>query len=101
RGRSEAHEMADLTPVDVLIVTLCTAARSAEIRRVVARRLSQEGGRPRLIVVVNGRKYDPDLLEWLRRQRGVNVWYQETPSIFLARRLAREQVTAPYFGFLD
>ena len=93
--------MAELTPVDVLIVTLCTDARSAEIRRVVATTLSQQGVRPRLIVVVNGRKYDTDLFEWLRREPGVTVCYQETPSIFLARRRAREQVTAPYFGFLD
>ena len=93
--------MAEPTPVDVLVVTLCAATRAAEIRRVVATTLSQKGVRPRLIMVVNGRRYDPDLLDWLRHEPGILVVYQETPSIFLARRRAREQVTAPYFGFLD
>ena len=93
--------MAGLIPVDVLVVTLCTAQRAAEIRRVVATTLSQEGVQPRLIMIVNGHRYDRDLLNWLWREPGVTVCYQETPSIFLARRCAREQVTAPYFGFLD
>jgi hypothetical protein len=93
--------MADAAPVDVLIVTLCAAERAAAIRRVVATTLAQDGVRARLIIVVNGRRYDQSLLDWLRHEPGVTVCYQETPSIFLARRCAREQVTAPYFGFLD
>lgn len=93
--------MTDATPVDVLVVTLCAAERAAAIRRVVATTLGQRGVRPNLIFVVNGRRFDRDLLAWLRRERGVTVLYQEVASIFLARRRAREAVTAPFFGFLD
>jgi hypothetical protein len=91
----------DTIPVDVLIVTLCKAERVAAIRRVVATTLAQTGVKARLFIVVNGRRFDPDLLQWLINEPGVTVCYQETPSIFLARRCAREHVTAPFFGFLD
>ena len=87
--------------VDVLIVSLCAAERAAEIRRVVDTTLAQDGVRARLVIVVNGQRFDRDLFEELRRTAGVHVVYQKEPSIFLARRCAREHVTAPYFGFLD
>lgn len=93
--------MTDEIPVDVLVVTLCTAERAESIRRVVDTTLAQAGVRAWLTFVVNGRRFDPELFAWLRRQPGVRVRYQKTPSIFLARRCAREQVTAPFFGFLD
>ena len=93
--------MTTATPIDVLIVTLCKAERAAAIRRAVATTLAQEGVSARLTMVVNGKRFDPDLLAWLRQEPGVTVIYQEAPSIFLARRAAREAVTAPYFGFLD
>jgi hypothetical protein len=93
--------MGDGTPVDVLIVTLCAVERAAAIRRAVDTTLSQDGVRARLTVVVNGRRFDRELFAWLQREPGVRVLYQETPSIFLARRSAREQVTAPFFAFLD
>lgn len=89
------------TPVDVLIVTLCKAERADAIRRAVATTLAQEGVSAHLTMVVNGQRFDPDLLAWLRQEPGVTVLYQEAPSIFLARRRAREAVTAPYFAFLD
>ncbi len=93
--------MATDTPVDVLIVTLCTAERAEAIRRAVVTTLAQDGVRTRMTIVVNGRRFDPELLAWLQREPGVDVCYLETPSIFLARRRARELVTAPYFAFLD
>ena len=88
-------------PIDVLVVTLCSAERAESIRRVVDTTLTQNAVRASLTFVVHGRRFDPQLLAWLRRQAGVRVCYQETPSIFLARRCAREHVTAPFFGFLD
>jgi len=93
--------MGDEPLVDVLIVTLCAADRAAAIRRAVATTLSQEGVRARLTIVVNGQRFDGGLLAALKREPGVRVLYQEEPSIFLARRCAREQVTAPFFAFLD
>lgn len=87
--------------VEILIVTLCLAGRAAAIRRAIDSTLSQEGVQASVIIVVNGRRYDQALFEALRRLPEVRVHYQEEPSIFLARRRAREQVTAPLFGFLD
>lgn len=87
--------------VEVLIVTLCEAKRADSLREAIATTLSQDGVAASLIVVVNGARYDGALFEALRQMAGVRVLYQAEPSIFLARRLAREAVTAPYFGFLD
>lgn len=98
--QSEA-ERADPPRVEVLIVTLCEASRAAVIRRAIETTLDQERVSVSMIIVVNGKRYDPDLFEELKRTPGVQVLYQEEASIFLARRLAREHVTAPYFGFLD
>ena len=91
----------DHPDVDVLIVSLCVAERATAIRRAIDTALSQEGVRARVTIVVNGQRFDRDLFEALKRQRGVRVLYQTKPSIFLARRYAREEVRAPFFGFLD
>ena len=93
--------MADHPDVDVLIVSLCAAERGTVIRRAIDTALSQEGVRARVTIVVNGQRFDRELFEALKRQRGVRVLYQTKPSIFLARRYAREEVRAPFFGFLD
>ena len=93
--------MADRQRVDVLIVTLCAPERAASIRRAVAAAQDQAGVDVRVVIVVNGRRYDRATYDELRTARGVDVVYQEEPSIFLARRRAREHVTAPYFGFID
>ncbi|HEX6138752.1 MAG TPA: glycosyltransferase family A protein [Casimicrobiaceae bacterium] len=93
--------MDDTPRVDVLIVTLCAPERAASIRRAVDTTLAQEGVRARLVVVVNGGRYDRALYAALTGLAGVDVHYQKEPSIFAARRRAREVVTAPYFGFLD
>ncbi len=92
---------ADLPRVEILIVTLCQAERSETLKRAIETTLEQDGVAASLIIAVNGERYDPALLEELRQMPGVRVLYQEEASIFLARRLARENVTAPYFGFLD
>ena len=93
--------MNPLPRIDVLIVTLCTRERAAALRRAIETALSQEGVRPRVIVVVNGTRYDATLFDALWRTPGVRVHYQREASIFLARRCARERVSAPWFGFLD
>jgi glycosyltransferase involved in cell wall biosynthesis len=100
-GKGGLDERADLPRVEILIVTLCEASRGETLRRAIATTLDQERVSPSLVVVVNGTRYDIDLLEELKRMPGVRVLYQTEASIFLARRYARENVTAPYFGFLD
>lgn len=93
--------MDDLPQVDVLIVTMCAAERAAAIRRAIDTALSQEGVRAGVTIVVNGHRFDRELFAALKREPGVRVFYQHEPSIFLARRYARERVTAPFFAFLD
>jgi glycosyltransferase involved in cell wall biosynthesis len=87
--------------VDVLIVTLGLAGRAASIRRAIETTLSQQRVRASLVIVVNGKRFDPALYDELKRTANIRVVYQEEPSIFVARRCARDHVTAPFFGFLD
>ena len=93
--------MVEHPDVDVLIVSLCAAERAVAIRRAIDTALSQQDVRTRVTVIVNGQRFDRELFEALRRERGVRVLYQTEPSIFLARRYAREEVRAPFFAFLD
>jgi hypothetical protein len=57
--------------------------------------------RASVVIVVNGTRFDRALYDELQHTPGVRVVYQQPASIFLARRCARDQVTAPFFGFLD
>ena len=91
----------DPPDVDVLIVSLCAVDRAAAIHRAVDSALSQQDVRARVTIVVNGQRFHRPLFETLQRTPGVRVLYQTEPSIFLARRYAREEVEAPWFGFLD
>lgn len=101
RAQPNALAQREEPPVEVLIVTLCEARRRTSLRRAVETTLAQQGVRASLIVVVNGERFDEQLFAALQRETGIRVCYQKEPSIFLARRLARERVTAPFFAFLD
>lgn len=90
-----------LPKVEVLIVSLCLAQRREALLRAIETVVGQEGVAATPVVVVNGFRFDPQLFAELRRRPDVRVLYQEKASIFLARRLARENVTAPFFAMLD
>ena len=104
-ARSSAEEPrsagAPLVAIEVLIVSLCLAERRTAILRALETIVSQEGVKATPVIVVNGKRYDPALFEELKARSDLRVIYQEEPSIFLARRLAREKLEAPFFAMLD
>lgn len=54
-----------------------------------------------VIVVVNGKRFDPACYEALCGESGLNVVYREEGNLPLAIRFGRSLVTAPVFAFLD
>jgi len=99
--RAEGAPIAPLPVISVLMVTLCQTERRDVLLRAVESIVSQEGVNATPVIVVNGNRYDPSLLAALKRRQDVRVIYQEKPSIFFARRLARESIDSPYFAMID
>lgn len=54
-----------------------------------------------MIVLVNGQRFDPDLLSALRADQRLRVIYETAGSLPRALMLGREAVRGEYFGFLD
>jgi glycosyltransferase involved in cell wall biosynthesis len=90
-----------MTAIEVLLVSLCLKERRKAILRAIESVVSQEGVTATPVIVVNGDRFDPNLFAELQQRTDVRILYQREASIFLARRLARENATAPFFAMLD
>lgn len=93
------HDM--LTPVSVIIPTTCERVRWQSLQRAIASVLAQQGVAPRVIAVVNGKRFDAACLAALERMEGVTVLYRSIGSAPLAQAAGRDIVSTPYFAFLD
>lgn len=83
----------------VIIPTL--GIRSKELKRAIAS-LSEQSSRDVVpLVVVNGDRFDRDLVQELRGNRDIRFHQIATPSVARARHEGRKQVDTQYFGFLD
>lgn len=87
--------------VTVIIPTLCGAERSMELLRAIASIKSQLDVVVKILIVVNGNRYDEELLKKIISTQGVTVLFLETAGIARARHYGREHVETPYFSFLD
>lgn len=85
--------------VTVIIPTL--ANRPEELERALQSIISQRDIDATPLVVVNGRRYDPDLVNRLRQRPGIRFHQIETASVSRARFEGRRQVETTYFAFLD
>jgi glycosyltransferase involved in cell wall biosynthesis len=83
----------------VVIPTL--AIRHKELERAVASVLGQNGGKTVPLVVVNGDRYDPDLVQHLRQRPDIRFHQIVAPGVAGARYEGRKQVDTQYYGFLD
>jgi glycosyltransferase involved in cell wall biosynthesis len=92
---------ASLPDVAVIIPTTCEAVRAQALRHALASVLAQEGVRARPLLVVNGKRFDPALLEEMRARPELQVMYVELGSLPNALRIGRRAVDAPFFSFLD
>jgi glycosyltransferase involved in cell wall biosynthesis len=85
----------------VIIPTTCAADRKSQLLRAIASLTQQDGGAPKIVVVVNGDRYDGGLLTSLHDHKELVVHRLEVASVAAARHYGRKAVTTEYFGFLD
>jgi len=87
--------------VSVIVPTLALPERRALLQRALASIFDQDGVRCNPLVVVNGSRFDPQLLNELARDRRVTLITQEHASLPEAHRLGVRNVAAPWFTSLD
>ncbi|MFG6457980.1 glycosyltransferase family 2 protein [Roseateles sp. BYS96W] len=87
--------------VTIIIPTTCEARRSAALGRAIDSILGTADTPPTILLVVNGSRYDAELLERLRQDARLQVVYESVGSLPRALRIGRDAVRTEYFGFLD
>lgn len=85
----------------IIIPTTCEAGRRASLLRAIDSITSDPQEPTAVIVVVNGDRFDPDLLALLRNDRRLHVIYEPVGSVSRAQHIGRSAVKTAYFGFLD
>lgn len=86
--------------ISVIIPTLAEARRSTSLLRAIDSILSQEDVRAIPIVVVNGNRFDPLLVERLKHL-GIKLHMEAIGDLINALVVGRRLVETPYFSFLD
>lgn len=87
--------------VTVVIPTLAETKRAEGLRRAVASVLAQEGCVARPLLVVNGDRFDPALVEEWKAHPEVRLHYESIGSAPLASKIGRSLVNTDFFAFLD
>jgi hypothetical protein len=87
--------------VSVIIPTMAATARAQLLPRAIDS-VRRSSARPiHIIVVVNGNRFDNQMLHWLRMQPDIQCEYQETPSSPKAICRGRALVKTNFFSTLD
>lgn len=101
-GFEIAHSKSKAVPrISVIIPTLCEAARSGAIHRAITSIRNSSREPVLILVVVNGDRFDPTLLDTLRASPGVAVLQLAVASVTEAQLAGRRAVKTEYFSFLD
>lgn len=87
--------------ITVVIPTTCEAKREQAIWRAVESVLTQDGVDVQLSMIVNGNRFDQQIIDELTRRPGVTVHMLEEPSYPAACRHGRSLVTTEFFAYLD
>lgn len=87
--------------VTVIIPTVADERRGQTIWRAIDSAGPRSGAATRILVVVNGARFSPPLVEQLRRTPGVECIYVEQGSMPLALLAGRRLVQSEFFAFLD
>jgi glycosyltransferase involved in cell wall biosynthesis len=90
-----------LTPIDVIIPTICDQQRGPLLMRAIDHIVGQEGVAARPIVVVNGSRVDPCTFAALAARRDIHLIRLETGDVCLARRTGFEVVRSEFFAIHD
>ncbi len=95
--------MSDTSPlITVVIASVCSDARSELLRRACESVRRMAGDLAYVIVVVaNGPRVSPDVLEWLAARPDVRLIRLHSASHPLARRVGAEVADSEFIAFLD
>lgn len=99
--QSSSDQKANMESVTTIIPTTAEKAREELLRRAIASAATQEGVESEVIVVVNGCRFDPLLLDSLKSDSQLTIVYREVGNVSLARHYGTTFVNSSYFGFLD
>jgi glycosyltransferase involved in cell wall biosynthesis len=89
------------TTVTVIIPTICEILRESQLLRAIETAQAQRGVVAKILVIVNGVRYDPSLLARLQSRSDIEVEYREVGSLPLALEYGRSRVKSDFFCFLD
>lgn len=87
--------------ITTIIPTLCLAVRGDSLARAIASVHRASEGVIKVLVVVNGQRFDKNLLETLLARRDVEVLQIADASLTKAHLAGRRAVSTEYFSFLD
>lgn len=87
--------------VTAIIPTLCSAPRAEALKRAISSLKNASSNPVRILVVVNGQRFDPELLAELQSRQDINVAYIREGSAPLAQLEGRRRVKTEFFCFLD
>jgi glycosyltransferase involved in cell wall biosynthesis len=90
-----------MVKISVIIPTTCETRRAASLQRAIDSVLAQRDVELELIVVVNGKRFDPERLAALQADPSLKAVYIETPSPSVACRHGRSLASGEFFAFLD
>jgi Glycosyl transferase family 2 len=93
-----AKEAASIT---VIIPTTLTANRRASLLNAIHSAGEQSGAATKTLVVVNGQRFDPTLLDLLRLRQDINVVLLQVADLPGALFVGRQLVETEFFCFLD
>lgn len=91
----------DFEDTDVTVVIPTLAARGRPLERAIASIVAQEGITARPLVVVNGARAAPDILEALRADARIRLVQIPEAGVSAARLAGRKLVETDFFAFLD
>lgn len=87
--------------ITVIVPTLCEAKRGSVLRRAIASARSASSEAVAILVVVNGDRFDSELLASLRSDEKISVLQLTIASVTEAQLAGRRAVKSEYFTFLD
>jgi glycosyltransferase involved in cell wall biosynthesis len=87
--------------ITTIIPTLCESARQESLFRAIESIHGASTQEVHILVVVNGQRFDPQLLEALRARNDLHVIQFSEGSLIKAQLEGRKRVTTKYFSFLD
>jgi hypothetical protein len=95
---SEEQTTGSQCRTEIVVPTLAEAARAPQLRRAISSVISQGA---RALVVVNGNRYDPSLLDELEHWKDIRLLRIAEADLPNAIHLGRCAVNCEFFGFLD